>query len=84
MLVNNEGHIKLTDFGLSHIALLEDVTSNTNYPRKQSEASDTKSGSPSSNNPSPAGGGDNLRESTLRKSRRPNQRIVGTPDYLVK
>ena len=58
MLVNNEGHIKLTDFGLSHIALLEDVTSNTNYPRKQSEASDTKSGSPSSNNPSPAGGGD--------------------------
>lgn len=29
MLIGNDGHIKLTDFGLSHIGFIEDAVTNT-------------------------------------------------------
>eukprot|EP01114_Cavostelium_apophysatum_P005789 TRINITY_DN1696_c0_g1_i1.p1 TRINITY_DN1696_c0_g1~~TRINITY_DN1696_c0_g1_i1.p1 ORF type:complete len:990 (-),score=230.87 TRINITY_DN1696_c0_g1_i1:114-3083(-) len=78
MLINAEGHIKLTDFGLSRIGIIEDeqqMKEHQDSPQEEAEQhskDDARSIFPSSPQLSRRG-------SSLKRS---GKRVVGTPDYL--
>ncbi|EFA81611.1 protein serine/threonine kinase [Heterostelium album PN500] len=79
MLIDSKGHIKLTDFGLSKIGILEDSTkqhdqqppSPTTSPIPMGFSANIIAAVPPTNYP---------RKQTLKK--KPLKKVVGTPDYL--
>lgn len=80
MLVGNDGHIKLTDFGLSHIGLLDDSVSNMKVQADQREEEEEDL-LPSTEGFQSVPTAD--RVVSLRRSIRSSRRVVGTPDYLA-
>jgi len=97
MLIGNDGHVKLTDFGLSNLGLLDDSTSTAMKTEDEDEDENllrstkdfvmiphtTAVPSNPPPNPTPSPVSDRSLSRSSRRNTRSSRRVVGTPDYLV-
>lgn len=89
MLIGNDGHIKLTDFGLSNLGLLDDSVSTMKREDEDEEENLLRSTrdfvvipqSVPNHTPPPAS--DRSLGRSSRRNTRSSRRVVGTPDYLA-
>lgn len=97
MLIGNDGHVKLTDFGLSNLGLLDDSTSTAMKTEDEDEDENllrstkdfvmiphtTAVPSNPPPNPTPSPVSDRSLSRSSRRNTRSSRRVVGTPDYLA-
>ncbi|KAI8601934.1 kinase-like domain-containing protein [Dissophora ornata] len=86
MLVNAEGHIKLTDFGLSRITVPDqnDVKSSSTAANSSEKGQGSnKAASPPTSPPSSVYHTSTLSGRTARRHRGSSKALLGTPDYLA-
>jgi serine/threonine protein kinase len=98
MLIGNDGHVKLTDFGLSNLGLLDDSASTALKTEDEDEDENllqctkdfvmiphtTAIPSNPPPNPTPSPVSDRSITRSSRRNTRSSRRVVGTPDYLVR
>ncbi|KAI9233890.1 MAG: kinase-like domain-containing protein [Podila humilis] len=81
MLVNTEGHLKLTDFGLSRITKKPNTNSSmTGTSSKHSTSPGRMNASPATSSVQP---GASIGARSIRRHRGSSKALLGTPDYLA-